>query len=95
MKNKKLTVDEIYQANIEAFNTRRKLPYTKKEYSEAEGCTADAMRYWNECLPNADPYSKKEYSEAEGCTADAMRYWNLVFPNAKPFLESEIIATNS
>lgn len=37
MKNKKLTVDEIYQANIEAFNIRRKLPYTKKRILRSRG----------------------------------------------------------
>ena len=95
MNKKNLSADEIYQANMEALNNGRKLPYSKKKYSEAEGCTADAMRYWNECLPNADLYTKKEYSEAEGCTAYAMRYWNLLFPNTEPFLESEIIANNS
>ena len=58
MSEKGLTVDEIWSVNMEALNNGRKLPYTKKEHTAAEGCTAEAMRYWNECLPNAEQYTK-------------------------------------
>ena len=94
MNKKKLTVDEIWSVNVKTSNNGYKLPYSKQQHSKAEGCTADAMRYWNECLPKAKQYTKKEHTAAVGCTADAMRYWNLVFPNAEQYMESEIISNN-
>lgn len=94
MNKKKLTVDQIWSVNMEASNNGKKLPYTKKEHSKTEGCTAEAMRFWNECLPEAKPYTKEEYASAEGCTAEAKSLWNLVVSNAEQYTKTEITANS-
>tara|TARA_B110000967_G_scaffold167815_1_gene176529 strand:+ start:1337 stop:1636 length:300 start_codon:yes stop_codon:yes gene_type:complete len=96
MNKKRLTADEIWRVNMEASNNGQKtLPYTKKEHSEAEGCTAEAMRFWNECLPEAKPYTKEEHATAEGCTAEAKSLWNLVVSNANQYTKTEITANST
>ena len=54
MSKKKLAVDKIWSVNVKALNNGKKLPYTKQQHSKAQGCTAEAMRYWNECLPDSE-----------------------------------------
>ena len=95
MNKKRLTVDEIWRVNMEASNNGKKLPYTKKEHSETEGCTAETMRFWNECLPEAEPYTKEEHASAEGCTAEAKSLWNLVVSKSEQYTKMEMITNKT
>jgi len=90
-----LTIDEIWRVNMEASNNGKKLPYTKKEHSETEGCTAETMRFWNECLPEAEPYTKEEHASAEGCTAEAKSLWNLVVSKSEQYTKMEMITNKT
>ena len=44
----------------ESIKEGKPLPYTKKEYSENEGCTAEAKSLWNLVVSNANQYTKTE-----------------------------------
>ena len=89
MSKKEFTVDEIWEANIAALNNGRKLPYSKKEFTDSIGCNCIGVVLWNRHFPKALQFTKQEYSDTCGFGIKDIVIWNECLPNAEQFTEAE------
>ena len=61
---KELTARRMLWGNYRAIESAKGLRYTKQQYSNAKGCTAQYMIKWNKFFVDAEQFSKDEIKES-------------------------------